>query len=315
MRQYITLVLILNLTQALGQANTYQHPQGQYIKSGKYNLWVETTGKGKPIVFISGGPGGAHAGMHHFDSLASQYQLIYFDALGRGKSDTAQKVTEYTLAQDVADLEAIRKQLGYKTWTLVGHSYGSLVAQQYATSYPLYLDKLIIIGGFHSYEMWQANDDNSNHEIKTNYPEVWDTLIKVRNQGYISQDEIHQEIYSRVPYGFLYAYNPNAFTSFKFGPYPNGFSNKVYYQMVGKDGDFFVGSDIGNFDFRRELKNIKAPCLILAGRYDRVAVPYMQVKYKQYCPQATFYMFEKSGHNPQVEEATKCLQMIADFVR
>jgi proline iminopeptidase len=54
--------------------------------------------------------------------------------------------------------------------------------------------------------------------------------------------------------------------------------------------------------------------LIVAGRYDRVAVPWMQVKYKEYCPQAQFVMFEKSGHNPQVEERAKYFDLIKSFL-
>ena len=56
------------------------------------------------------------------------------------------------------------------------------------------------------------------------------------------------------------------------------------------------------------------PILIIAGRYDRVAVPWMQVKYKEYCPQAKFVLFEKSGHNPQVEEPAKEFKMIKEFL-
>ena len=84
--------------------------------------------------------------------------------------------------------------------------------------------------------------------------------------------------------------------------------------MVGKDGDFIVGSDIGNFDYRKKLKDLKMPILIIGGRYDRVAVPWMMIKYKEYCPQAKFVMFEKSGHNPQVEEPEKEFPVIVDFM-
>jgi proline iminopeptidase len=83
---------------------------------------------------------------------------------------------------------------------------------------------------------------------------------------------------------------------------------------VGKDGDFIVGSDIGNFDYRKELKKLTMPVLIYGGRYDRVAVPKMMVKYKEYCPQAKFIMFEKSGHNPQVEEPESLFPVIRDFL-
>jgi proline iminopeptidase len=40
----------------------------------------------------------------------------------------------------------------------------------------------------------------------------------------------------------------------------------------------------------------------------------MQVQYKKYCPQAQFVMFEKSGHNPQVEEPEKEFPIIREFL-
>ena len=56
------------------------------------------------------------------------------------------------------------------------------------------------------------------------------------------------------------------------------------------------------------------PILIIGGRYDRVAVPTMMVKYKNYCPQAKFVLFEHSGHNPQVEEPEKEFKIIREFL-
>ena len=40
----------------------------------------------------------------------------------------------------------------------------------------------------------------------------------------------------------------------------------------------------------------------------------MMVKYKEYCPQAEFVMFEKSGHNPQIEEPAKEFALIREFL-
>jgi proline iminopeptidase len=291
--------------------------EGKYFNVNGANIYTVTVGTGEPLIIIPGGPGGAHLPYRNFDSLSvnSSIRLIYMDAFGRGKSDTAKDVKQYSLERDIEDIEGLRKAMQLDKINLLGHSYGSLVAQGYAVKYGQHLSHLIIANGFHSFLMWQENDDNSNHEIKTNYPEVWDTLMKLREQGVISSDDIHQEIYGRVPYGFLYSYNPNNFLRRPAKPYPNPFNAKLYYQMVGKDGDFIVGSDIGNFDFRNKLKDLKMPVLITAGRYDRVAVPWMQVKYKQYCPQAQFVMMERSGHNPQVEEPAKYFALIKDFLK
>jgi len=291
---------------------------GKYVKVNGANLWVVIVGEGDPIIFIPGGPGNNHYYMRSFDSLAkNHHQLIYFDAFGRGKSDTAANVSEYTLARDIDDIEGLRVALKLDKITVLGHSYGGVVAQGYAVKYPQNLSHLILADTFHSYLMWQENDDNTNREIKTNYPEVWDELMKIREKGAVSSDVLHQQIYGRVPYGFLYAYNPSNFVAKKgekYKPYPNPINTKLYYQLVGKDGDFIVGSDIGTFDYRKQLSSLKMPVLIETGRYDRVAVPWMAIKFKEYCPQAEFVMFERSGHNPQVEEPEKDFKIINDFL-
>jgi proline iminopeptidase len=325
--QKFTIVVLALLSFATTSAQT---PQDSLLnfpdsdKDGKYysingaRLWVVTVGNGKPLFIIPGGPGGYHYSYRVFDSLAvkGNIQLIYFDGFGRGKSDTATNVKQYTIARDIEDVEALRKAMGFEKISLLGHSYGSIVAQGYALKYATHTSHLIIANGFHSNAMWQENDNNSNHEIKTNYPEVWQELMAIRKKGAISSSQKHQDIYGRVPYGFLYAYNPDKFLGRgKRKPYPNPFNSKLYYQMVGPDGDFVVANDIGHFDFRQQLKKLRMPVLVIAGRYDRVAVPWMQVQYKKICPQAQFVMFEKSGHNPQVEEPEKESSLIIEFLK
>lgn len=315
MRKFILVAAWLVLSFYLNAQNfPDSYKDGKYVTVNGAKLWVITVGKGDPLFIIPGGPGGTHLAYRRFDSLASNNMVIYFDAFGRGKSDTAKELKEYSLQRDIDDIEGLRTALHFDMINVLGHSYGGLVAQGYALQHGEHVKHLILANTFHSFIMWQANDDNSNHEIKTNYPEVWDTLMKIREQGYVSSDPLHQQIYARVPYGFLYAYNPDNFLNRRAQPYPNIFNSKLYYQMVGKDGDFIVGSDIGNFDYRKDLKNLKMPVLIYGGRYDRVAVPEMMVKYKEYCPRAQFVMFERSGHNPQVEEPQKLFALINDFL-
>ncbi|VAX23296.1 hypothetical protein MNBD_IGNAVI01-486 [hydrothermal vent metagenome] len=306
--------IVLFAVSVAGQSFPDSETDGKYYEVNGAKLWVVSFGEGEPIFFIAGGPGGTHYGLRSFDSLSTTNTLVYFDGFGRGKSDTAKNVTEYTIERDIEDLEGLRIAMGFDKIIVLGHSYGGVVAQGYAVKYPDKVSHLILANTFHSFLMWQANDDNCNHEIKTNYPEVWRELMEVREKGAISSDKIHQEIYGKVPYGFLYAYNAGRFAKRTRKPYPNPFNSKLYYQMVGKDGDFIVGNDIGNFDFRKDLKDLTMPILIIAGRFDRVAVPTQMVKYKEYCPQAEFVMFEKSGHNPQVEEPEKEFALIREFL-
>jgi proline iminopeptidase len=140
--------------------------------------------------------------------------------------------------------------------------------------------------------------------------------MKLRARGLQSSDPEHIRLYGQFPTGLLYSYNPLNTKKFPVDKeYPNDFNGKVYYQLVGADGDFKVKGDIGNFDVTKHLRDLKMPVLILAGRYDRVAVPKFTVLFKSYCPQATFIMFEHSGHWPQLEEPEKTFSAITSFLK
>ncbi len=67
-------------------------------------------------------------------------------------------------------------------------------------------------------------------------------------------------------------------------------------------------------DFRRDLKNVKAPTLITAGRYDGVSTPEFNIQYQLFMPQAKFVIFEQSGHNPYLEEPEKFYKLFEEFM-
>ena len=285
---------------------------GSYAEVNGVKIWYVIKGSGDPIVLIPGGPGNSHIYFTPwFDELAKNHKVIYFDAFGRGMSDRAKDSSEYTFKRDVDDLEGLRKALGFDKWSVLGHSYGGIVAQAYALEYPNSVKKLILSNTFYSGEMWQENDNNSNNEIKNQYPEVWDKLEKLRNEGFNSSTPEHQAAYS-VPAGLLYFYDASNAAKIK---NDTGFNSQVYYTLVGYDGDFIIGGDIAKLDFRTKLKNLAMPILIIEGRFDRVAVPKFSVKYQEYVPQAKFVMFEKSGHNPYVEEKDKYFELLNEFMQ
>lgn len=94
-------------------AQTFPSSQtdGRYYTINGAKIWTVSFGKGDPIFFIAGGPGGTHYGLRSFDSLSSTNTLVYFDGLGTGKSDTAKNVKEYSLERDIEDLEGLRKAM------------------------------------------------------------------------------------------------------------------------------------------------------------------------------------------------------------
>ena len=293
------------------EAATGAHAPGGYVTVHGAKIWYESEGSGPPIVLIPGGPGSPHGYFHpFFSALSGTNRVIYFDAFGRGKSDRARSAKEYTFDRDVEDVEGLRQALGLGKITVLGHSYGGMVAQAYALRYPNSVSKLILACTLFSGEMWQANNDNCNREIQNQYPEAWREIMAARDAGLHSSAPRHQAGYALVPTDLFYFYNGASARRVSFAVNP-----EVYYTIAGDDADFLIGGDAARLDFRSDLKRLRMPVLVLAGRYDRVALPRFSVQFKRYLPSAQFVMFEKSGHFPFVEESTATFAKIRTFLK
>lgn len=317
--KYACLVGILGFSlnlcaQRLPEKTIFDQFKEQTIQIDGYNINLEVLGEGDPILFLPGGPGNSHDYMQgNFGQYFRTNQVIFFDWLGRGKSDDAKDLSEYSVEADVDMIEAIRKHLGLAKISLVGHSYGTVPAQGYAIKYPAYLDKMVLINGFHSGAMWQANCDSYNHYAKTHFPEKWKVVDSLRQLGYVSTDPVFSKVYWSFPTKYIYYHDTQLkqnVPSYKF----RGFALDVYATIIGRDGDFDVSGSMIDTDYRRQLKDVQAKTLVIAGRYDGVSTPEWAVQYKTYMPQAQFEMFEKSAHNPYLEEPVKFYTLFETFM-
>jgi proline iminopeptidase len=209
-------------------------------------------------------------------------------------------------------VEGLRKALGLGKINLLGHSYGGVVAQAYALRFPDSLRRLILVDTPFSSEMWQANNDNSNTELRNQFPETWEKIQQVRAQGFNTCSKEYQDA-SDVSPAFLMFYNASNFDKIMSGG--GSINNDVYCAITGEDADYLVSGDMGKFDYRLDLKKLTMPLLILVGRYDRIAFPRWTIQYKRYAPQAQFVMFEKSGHFPFIEETDETVRVLREFLQ
>ena len=117
----------------------------RFVRVGDLNLHYLEWGEpgSPPVVMVHGLTGNAHA----FDSLAahfaSRYHVISVDVRGRGDSDWAAD-SDYSNDAYVADLEGLRKALGFERFSLVGTSMGGRISLTYAGAYPERVERTVL---------------------------------------------------------------------------------------------------------------------------------------------------------------------------
>jgi proline iminopeptidase len=294
-------------------ALSFTHPHGKLVPVQDTHLWVETEGSGDPLILLVGGPANSHVSFHpYFSALADQFQVIYYDYRGRGKSDRSANVHSITFEGDVQDLEALRLALGFERINLYGFSYGGLIAQAYALAHPDRVKHLILANTLYSSEMWQKNHENINHELENQYPEVWEQIQQLKSQGYASTSPEMEELF-RKHSALIRWYNPDHAS--RLATEATGRNSELYPVFVGTDVEFVIGGQVAQLpDFRPRLKELKMPVLILAGRFDRALYPKLQMEFKHFCPQAQFVMLERSGTWGHVEEPETVMPLVREFL-
>lgn len=137
-------------------------------------LHTTRQGKGTPVVFCHGGPGG-------YDDLAPVADMIddicrvsRYDQRGSGRSD---RRPPYDVATFVDDLEALRAHWRIRKWVVGGHSWGASLALIYAARYPSKTRALLYISGTGLDPRWRteyrrARSSRLAPEARTRYEEL-----------------------------------------------------------------------------------------------------------------------------------------------
>jgi proline iminopeptidase len=123
----------------------------EYMKVGTYHTiayWTYGNPKGKPALFVHGGPGGGTNPncARFFDPKV--YYIVLVDQRGCGKSKPTAELRENTTPNLISDFELIREKLGINKWMVFGGSWGSTLSLAYAISHPDRVTELVIRGVF-----------------------------------------------------------------------------------------------------------------------------------------------------------------------
>lgn len=114
-----------------------------FMTSDSVKIRFKVAGQGEPCLYIHGGPG---QGFDSFELMKGQnledsLTMIYFDQRGSGSSG---KAADYHMDKMMSDIEGLRKNLGIEKFFLLAHSFGGIIATEYALRYPQHVKGVIM---------------------------------------------------------------------------------------------------------------------------------------------------------------------------
>lgn len=110
------------------------------------NLYYEQIGNGPAVLMMHGGLGLSHDYFRpYFEALAATHTVVYYDHFGNGRSDKPDDYAQMDFDRLVSDAAVLMTGLGHETFTLIGHSYGGFIAQEFAAAHMDRLDGLVLI--------------------------------------------------------------------------------------------------------------------------------------------------------------------------
>ena len=272
------------------------------VDVGGCTLYCEVEGQGFPVVLLHGGPGSTHHGFHPHLSRAKQFaKVIYYDQRGCGQSDY-KPAGGYTIDQAVDDLEKLRKALGVDRWTVLGHSYGGLLAQCYVLKYPPSVAGLVLVGS----------------ALDQDIP-----LKPTRQSDFLSQEEkdriraIHGNRKLTVEQSIY-----NAFLN-------GDWKRQCYYRPSGEriarialyewkhDESFneVMSADMQQVSLKGAFDECPIPTLIVEGRWDLTWNTDKPETLRKIHPRSELVVSEQSGHSPFEDEPEKFMAILKGFVQ
>jgi len=265
-------------------------------------LFVRVLGDGYPLLFMHGGPGLDYTSLRPLKELADQFTLIFYDHRCNGRSECAD-VSSMTWENLTADAEALRQMLGYDRWAVFGHSFGGMVALEYALRYPQHLSHLILM-----------DTCGDTRWVQENAPEI------LAKRGY-NADAVQAA--RRFFNGQL---TPKEFFPLSMKYARAFYHNSSLWAMVrsvisGLDlkarpeaAIFGYSQLLPGWTVMDRLHEIQVPTLVMAGRDDFQFPPEHQVALAGGIPNAQLEIIERAGHEAPSERPAEVVRAIRGFL-
>jgi len=293
---------IINLLLLLVTINTFSQTEYFVTSHDQTKLHVSEIGSGEPIVILAGGPGFNAVYMETvIENLSNRYKCVVLDQRGTGKSLLSQvDSTTLTMTNYVNDIEAIREHLKLEQIKVIGHSWGGMLAMEYASRRPDNIKSLILLnpGGptgkfftyygdniymrLHKEDIKEA--DMLNSSGKSTFSAIFPGYFFDREKGLEAKNKIDFDSWFGQPGGIM---------GIAFSNYISSQSQRV-----------------------NNLKKYKGKISIILGRQDPIGASTV-FEIKNILPQSEINFIEKCGHFPWLEnenQVSEFYRVLHDFL-
>jgi proline iminopeptidase len=282
------------------------------ISVEKNQLYVREIGQGETIVVLHGGPDFDQSYLlPEMDRLGQDFRLVYYDQRGRGKSAADVQPDDVSIDSDIEDVERVREYLQQEQITLLGHSWGGLLAMEYALRYPARLSHLILMNSAFASaadlalyrqerlkntpaDMEELKRRASTPEFQAGDPDSVANYYRVHFRSTVRQPQQLESIIARLrtastQEGILKA---------------RAIEDRLALQTWLSNG----------YDLLPKLRMLKVPTLVLHGDYDFVPVACAR-HIAEAIPAARLVVLQETGHFSYLESPEEVQKEILNFMR
>lgn len=275
---------------------------GHTFATGGGTLWYEVRGasSGRPLIMVNGGPGFDHTYVlcsDVWDTLARGRRVVLYDQRGTGRSSPLASGQSCTLADQIADLEALRAELKADRIDLLGHSWGGYLVMAYAVRHPDRVAHLIIADS--AAPKWT----DTEFIFKYIFPEGMERAGRLDFADALGDSSSGKESLNEY-LGWLFVSQKKR---------EEFLSRKSEYRFA-RNVNQTLDADLQKYDMWPMLPTLKMPAMVLTGRYDINVAPSTAWKIHKAIPGSRWEVFEESGHLPYFEEPEKFVRVVESFL-
>ncbi|HXV85632.1 MAG TPA: alpha/beta hydrolase [Gemmatimonadales bacterium] len=273
-------------------------PTSALVDLGDVRLYTRSIGEGPDVVVLHGGPGAHHDYLlPQYDHLAQGRRLRYYDQRGGGQSVVDRQVA-VGWQEQVADLGVLLDRWGQVRATLLGYSWGGLLAMLFAAHHPGRVARLALVSPAAATRSDRATFERRFAE-RSRDPRILQARADLARSGLRERDG---EAYRRRQFELSVA------------PYfrnPADASRLTPFRVTARTQEA-VWQSLGDYDITPQLEDLDVPALVLVGRHD--PIPLESAERAARALRARLEILESSGHVPHVEETDRLVRLLDEFL-